>query len=1424
MTTENIRIAVRDAQDSQTLAFMDNSAPNAIHFDQADLTRFFEGDSTVLQMRFNKKHDRANVIREGSKLAFVYKGKDYWLNIITAKDVSHQRELMAFSLSLELNKEKVGFYAANTAMAFVEYLKSIDFEQTLTIGINEIADKKLKLDWDGDQSKLGRLYSLANKFDAEISFETILNDDYSLKQQIINIYKKHDESNQGIGQDKTATTLRVGKDLKVINRSASLENFYSAIRGTGKDGISINDIEFEELDANGNVLYFSKKGQDVIWAPQARDAFPSKNNPGNDGYLVEKKGETEYTTVEALKGYLLSELKKNSSVYVDYETEGHFDSDPGDTFSLEDSVYYNPPLYLEARVYEQTESLVLGVTSSDRTTFTNFVQKESEISNDLLARMRKLIEANKVFTYEIITSDGVTFKNGFGSTTLTARVRDGIKDITDTFSLKWYKDGTLFSNTKTVTINAADIEEKAVFRFEVADDSGNVRGGAEVTITNIDDGKKGEPGETYYPHRGYLMADGTLVNQVPNENLLNARLVYPSSNNATAYPISNTTMVEDGKQFNRTMRANPTSQPGIFSIFTAIDITAFAAKLAGKRVGLSVMVRGSSPVNMMLMARYRIAGGESSIFPGEANERVDVRTYWTQVKFVVESFPANIDLLRFNPLSIINPVPDLSKFYLDMRDWKVEILEPGQEPSYYTTPPNVDYENAYPKYEGFYSDTNVEGSDNADDYKPWTPFMGPQGKEGYTPVKNVDYFDGQPGQNGKSAYLWIRYSQNADGSGMTTDPANAKYTGYATTETNVAPTSPSVYKWQQTKGDPGIGIPGEPGPDGKTSYLHIKYSNDGGLTFTGNGGEDGGDYIGQYVDFTEADSTKPSDYTWSLTKGSKGDKGDPAPLISLSGSTQAITVDKDGKITPASSFAVIGTAVNTAISNWTYSLNGGNFGSAVPTGVTRSGNTVTINPVTATFDTFTIKAADATVSDVFTISRIKDGGEGPPGSDAYTVFLTNESYTFAGSTTAALAGSTTTEVIVYKGINKITPSSITVGTKPTGLSSSVSGSIITLTATTALVSKSGTVPITIVADGKTFTKQFAYSISFQGEKGDTGDTGKGVAAEEISYAISQDGTTPPTSGWSGTRPTPKAGWYMWTSTRFKYTDNTSSAYFYLFAQQGKDAIVISDTAPDNPTKGTLWQDSSVVPQIIKVFDGTAWSMWGMPIDNLLATNILSENGVFKRLEGAEIVGSEFINPYTRSYNDGTFAQGTQRIGSAELYNSGVIKNSQGTTTQSYEAIFSHQLVSMTRYSGDSLGDQNELIAAMGLTFDSLTLNNQQTGFAGTLTAEMLYDTGWLKVTRLKGTAGDIYLKRYMNRILIRFDGFVWNGSANGASTSNAVAILPDKVREGFPQMFTVPVWIEGNATEKFQVENGRLYKLSNNSGNSRITAVGEVYI
>lgn len=396
-------------------------------------------------------------------------------------------------------------------------------------------------------------------------------------------------------------------------------------------------------------------------------------------------------------------------------------------------------------------------------------------------------------------------------------------------------------------------------------------------------------------------------------------------------------------------------------------------------------------------------------------------------------------------------------------------------------------------------------------------------------------------------------------------------------------------------------------------------------------------YAGTYTDDQQTASNDPADYTWQRILGQgggDGKDGESAPLISLSGATQAITVDKDGKITPASSFSVTGTAVNTAISNWTYSLNGGNFGSAVPTGVTRSGNTVTINPVTATFNQLTIKAADATVSDVFTISRIKDGGEGPPGADAYTVFLTNESYTFAGSTSAALAGSTTTEAVVYKGINKITPTSITVGTRPTGLTSSVSGSVVTFTAATSLVTKSGTVPITIVADGKTFTKQFAYALSLQGGKGDPGENGVSVTGTQVQY-VQTSSMTEPTSGWSTTRPTPVPGQWLWTRSRNILSNGTYGAWATVPTLIGREAIVVSATAPSNPTTGTLWQ-TPADPNVQK-WDGTKWVDWGIAAENILADNLVVNDGKFEKLIGTEIEGGIITNPF--DYWDGESVPG-----------------------------------------------------------------------------------------------------------------------------------------------------------------------------------------
>lgn len=74
----------------------------------------------------------------------------------------------------------------------------------------------------------------------------------------------------------------------------------------------------------------------------------------------------------------------------------------------------------------------------------------------------------------------------------------------------------------------------------------------------------------------------------------------------------------------------------------------------------------------------------------------------------------------------------------------------------------------------------------------------------------------------------------------------------------------------QTVKDGTNGTPGEAGKDGKTSYFHVKYSNDGGKTFTGNSGEDTGIYMGSYTDYTEGDSTDVSKYTWVRVKGEDG--------------------------------------------------------------------------------------------------------------------------------------------------------------------------------------------------------------------------------------------------------------------------------------------------------------------------------------------------------------------------------------------------------------------------------------------------------------------------------------------------------------------------------------------------------------------------
>lgn len=152
---------------------------------------------------------------------------------------------------------------------------------------------------------------------------------------------------------------------------------------------------------------------------------------------------------------------------------------------------------------------------------------------------------------------------------------------------------------------------------------------------------------------------------------------------------------------------------------------------------------------------------------------------------------------------------------------------------------------------------------------------GADGLQGLQGEKGEQGIAGKDGVDGKTSYFHIKYSANPDGNPMTEMPST--YIGTYVDFEQADSDDYTKYAWARFEGIQGEkgeqGIPGYNGTDGKTYYLHIKYSNDGGSTFTGNNGEDTGDYIGQYVDTESADSSTPSDYKWAKIKGDKGEQG-----------------------------------------------------------------------------------------------------------------------------------------------------------------------------------------------------------------------------------------------------------------------------------------------------------------------------------------------------------------------------------------------------------------------------------------------------------------------------------------------------------------------------------------------------------------------
>lgn len=820
-----IRIAVLNPHD-RVLAFLDNTHRNSMHYWNDELHEYLQGTANTYAFTVSSKHEDAAYIVEGNKVAFVYNGKDYYLNIVHVEKDEFTVTATAWSLSFELINENVGAYKSESAMSFEEYVTAFDPERTVRVGINEVSDKRISNEWTGEATVLSRLFSVANVFDAEIEFQTVLNDDYSLKEIVMNVYREHSDNNTGVGEFRGDIKLRYGKNVTGIRKESSIENLYTGIRPTGKDGLTIQGIEKEELDENG-VVEFYTQGPDIR-APQARDRFPSNLINKEDGYIFMPKS-YDTDNKDKLYSMALLDLKTASEPVVTYDVTGYFDTAIGDTVEIEDEEYV-PTLYLSARVSEQVRSFTNP--QANKTVFTNFKELQSEISEDLLQKVEDLINKTKIYTCSIATNNGIIFKNGIGSTTLTAYAYNNGVDVSGNLEIRWSKDGHEFYVGKSVAVNATDVDTKAVYSFE-AMENGIKRGYYEVTIVDVMDGEDGKDGE-----QGPQGEKGEQGEQGPP-----GPQGAPGLDGIQGPKGDQGIPGKDGKD-------GKTQYTHIAYANSADGRTDFSVSDSNREyIGMYVDFTQNDSADPTKYAWSKIKGTDGAIgTPGKPG--ADGKTPYLHIAYANSA----------DGKTGFSTTDGTNKLYI------------GQYTDYTQADSTDATKYTWTKIKGEQGERGPQGVPGLQG------IQGPKGEQGIQGPQGNTGATGPQGPAGQSTYFHIKYSSVANptlSSQMTETPST--YIGTYVDSAQADSTDPKKYTWSRFQGLQGPqgtqGIPGTNGTNGKTSYLHIKYSNDGGKTFTGNSGEDVGTYIGTCVDYNQSDPASVRSYKWAKIKGENGQDG-----------------------------------------------------------------------------------------------------------------------------------------------------------------------------------------------------------------------------------------------------------------------------------------------------------------------------------------------------------------------------------------------------------------------------------------------------------------------------------------------------------------------------------------------------------------------
>lgn len=527
-------LTIHDAN-LQKVAFVDNSKQNTLNYYGDTWVRSLPTGSSTFEFTVFKKAIKSDTaltrayhyLNERAWVSFKYKSKSFIFNVMTVEEDEQTIKCYCENLNLELINEIANPYKATKAMSFAEYCEAMDllYYTHLAIGINEVSDKKRTIEWQGQETKLARLLSLAKHFDAEIEFDTQLNADSTIKKFSVNVYHENDDNHQGVGRIRNDIQLKYGKNIKSIRRKVDKTGIFNTIRPTGKRtvkngaGEDVEEVvtirgldDWKKYNKDGICEFYQRN--ESLYAPLSMQLYPSTFSHGTaEDQWTRKDFSYDTDNPKELRRLAYNELKKHCYPAITYEVDGYVDVEIGDTVKIHDAGFA-PLLTIQARVSEQRISF--SNPASNKTVFSNFKALENQLSDGIQEAFERLFEQSKPYTIKLSTSNGIIFKNNSGESIITPTLYKGGKLITAGVTWRWSLNdkvttgmtytvrGQEITNTVTLTIGAY------IGNDRVAVD--------ELSLVNVTDGRIGAPGKSTHIHFAFSNnPDGSNLSLTDND-------------------------------------------------------------------------------------------------------------------------------------------------------------------------------------------------------------------------------------------------------------------------------------------------------------------------------------------------------------------------------------------------------------------------------------------------------------------------------------------------------------------------------------------------------------------------------------------------------------------------------------------------------------------------------------------------------------------------------------------------------------------------------------------------------------------------------------------------------------------------------------------------------------------------------------------